>query len=219
MMLLARAAMIPCRAMSSTLALATRAGTGVSRFSSAIGVTMGSPNAVDEPAGEGGGGLHRHLLPEDRAQSHLESVEGARHPQAGVRLDRRRQTRVFAETFRDDVGPRIEIEQRPHAAEQRRQHRRQAVRELDQQRVLFLRLRHADPALRLAELHGPGIRAVRHVLDACQRARREKRRGLPPSRTADDTRAARLRSRSPRSRLRHRSPSCADASAASHTAC
>ena len=46
MMLLARAAMIPCRAMSSTLALATLAGTGVSRFSSAIGVTMGSPNAV-----------------------------------------------------------------------------------------------------------------------------------------------------------------------------
>jgi hypothetical protein len=134
----------------------------------------------DEPAGERAGRLHRHLLPQDRAQSHLESVEGAGYPQAGVRLDRRRQTRVFAKSFRNDVRPRIQIEQRPRAAEERWQDRRQAVRELDEKRVLFLRLRHTDPALRLAELHRPGIRGVRRVLDARQPARREKRQDALP---------------------------------------
>ena len=49
----------------------------------------GFAERLDEPAGDGGGRLHRHLLAEDRAHAHLESVEGAGHSQAGVRLDRR----------------------------------------------------------------------------------------------------------------------------------
>ena len=134
----------------------------------------GLTERLDEPAGDGGGRFHRHLLAEDRAQPELEAVEGAGHAQAGVRLDGRREARVPAQMFRDQVGPRVEIEQRPDAAEQRRQHGRQAVRELDHQRVLLLRLRHLDPALRLSQLHGPGIRAVGHVLDAFERPGREK---------------------------------------------
>ena len=122
--------------MSSTLAAATRAGAGVRRFSSGKRRHDRFAECLDEPAGDGGRGFHRHLLPEDRAQAHLESVEGAGHSQAGVRLDRRGQARVPAQMLRDQVGPRVEIEQGADAAEQRRQHRRQAVRELDQQRVL-----------------------------------------------------------------------------------
>ena len=174
MMLLQRAATMPCRAMSSTLAAATRAGAGVRRFSSANGVTMGSPNASTNRQAMVVAAFTVTCWPRIARRPSLESVEGAGHSQAGVRLDGRCQTRVLAQMFRDQVGPRVEIEQRPDAAEQRRQHGRQAVRELDHQRVLLLRLRHPDPALRLSQLHGPGIRAVRHVLDAFERAGRQK---------------------------------------------
>ena len=84
MMLLARAATMPSRAMSSTLAAATRAGAGVSRCSSAKRRDDRLAERLDEPAGDGGGRLHRDLLPEDRPQAHLEAVEGAGHAQAGV---------------------------------------------------------------------------------------------------------------------------------------
>ncbi len=113
----------------------------------------------NEPASDRGGRFHGHLLPENRAQPELESVEGARHAQAGIRLDRRGQARIFAETLRDHIRARVEIEERSHTAEECRQHWRQAVRELHQQRVLLLRLRDADPALRLSELNGPRVRA------------------------------------------------------------
>ena len=103
MMLLARVATIPCRAMSSTLALATRAGPGVRRFSSGSGVDERFTERLDEPASDRGGRFHCHLLPENRAQPELESVEGAGHAQAGIRLDRRGQARISAETLRNHV--------------------------------------------------------------------------------------------------------------------
>ena len=62
---------------------------------------------LDEPAGDGGGGFHRDLLAEDRAQPHLESVERAGHPQPGVRLDGRGEARVPAQMPRDQVGARV----------------------------------------------------------------------------------------------------------------
>ena len=171
MMLLARAATMPCRAMSSTLAPATRAGDGVRRFSSGKRRHDRLAERLDESAGDGGGRLHGHLLPEDRAQSHLESVEGAGHAQAGIRLDGAGQSRVPGQMLRDHVRPRVEIEQRPHAAEQRRQHRRQAVGELEQQRVLAASSGSpgSSPSP-LPELHGPRVELVGHVLDA-RRAR------------------------------------------------
>ena len=70
---------------------------------------------LDEPAGDGRGRLHRDLLAEDRAQPHLEAVERAGHAQAGIGLDRRGQARVPAQMPGDQIGPRVEIEQRAHA--------------------------------------------------------------------------------------------------------
>src|ERR1700688_4163345 len=82
----------------------------------------GFTERLDEPAGDGGSRLHCYLLAQDRAQAHLESVEGTGYSHARVRLDRGFQARVPAEMFRDQVGPRVEIEQPPDTSEQRRQH-------------------------------------------------------------------------------------------------
>ena len=60
---------------------------------------------------------------------------GTRMPGFALTAEARRAS--LPQMFRDHVGPRVEIEQRPDAAEQRRQHGREAVRELDHQRVLL----------------------------------------------------------------------------------
>ena len=140
----------------------------------------GFTKRFDEPAGDRGGGLHRDLLTQNCSKAHLESVEGARHSHTGVRFDRCRQTRIPAQVLCDQVGSRVEIEQRPNAPEQRRQHRGQAVRELDHQRVLRFGLRHGDPALRRSQLNGPGIRMVRHEFDTLERARGQEGKDALP---------------------------------------
>ena len=96
MMLLARAATMPWRAMSSTLAAAIRAGYGREAMQFRERRDDRFAERFDEPAGDGRRRLHRHLLAEDRAQAQLESVEGAGHSQTGVRLDGACEARVLA---------------------------------------------------------------------------------------------------------------------------
>ena len=56
------------------------------------------------------GRLDGDLLPENRAQSQLETIEGARHALAGIALDGARETFIPGQLLRDQVGPRVEIE-------------------------------------------------------------------------------------------------------------
>ena len=152
---------------------------------------------LHEPAGDRRRGSDGHLLTEDCAQAHLESVEGSGHPQTRIGLDGRRQVGIFAEMLRDQIGPRVEIEQRPDAAEQRRQRRRQAVRELDHQRVLLPGLRHPDPARCVSQAHRSRVRVAGHLLDAFERASRQKREHSIPvvRRTIDELQRRRRRLR------------------------
>jgi hypothetical protein len=133
----------------------------------------GFAERLDEPAGDRGRRFHGDLLAENRAQAQLESVEGTWHRRPGL-TDRRRQARVPAQMLRDEVGPRIEIEQCPDSAQQGRQDGREAVREFDGHGVFRLRLHHLDPAPRLAQPYGPGVRGLGHVLDAVERPRGQK---------------------------------------------
>src|SRR6185295_299827 len=104
----------------------------------------------------GRGGPDRHLLTENRAQSHLESAEGAGDTQTRVRRDGTCQPRVLLEVCRNEVGPGIEIEKRAHTREQCGQDGRQALRELDHEARLALRAGDLDPASRLSEPDSPG---------------------------------------------------------------
>ena len=135
---------------------------------------------LDEAAGDGGGGFHGHLLPEDRPQAHLEPVEGSGHAQAGVALDGAGESRIPGQVLRDHVRPGVEIEQGADPAEKRRQRRCQRVGELEHQRAFLRRVGHANPASRVSQGHGPGIRVGRHPFDARQCARRKKREHTVP---------------------------------------
>ena len=128
----------------------------------------------DETARDGGGGLHRDLLAENRPQAQLEPVERAGHAQAGIALYRLSQARVASQLLRNHVGARVEVEQRADPAQERGEHRRQAVGKLQHQRVLLARLRHANPALRVSQRDGAGIRIQRDPLDPGERASGEK---------------------------------------------
>ena len=191
---------------------------GVRRFSSANGVTIGSPNASTNRPAIVRRRFHRHLLAENRAHPQLEAVEGTRHPQAGIRPDRRCQARVPAEMLRDQVGPRVEIEQCPDAAEQRRQHRRKAVRELDQSaRAVFF---DSVTLIQPFALPSCTVRAYEPSVTCStpvERPSRQKREDALPvvGRTIRELQGRRLAARrSPRPR----SLSCAAVSAASRSA-
>ena len=178
--LLQRAPGIPSAARSSTRARARRAGAGDRRASGACGVAIGSPSApVSRPAIVVAA-FDGDLLPEDRADRHLEPVERAGDAQAGVRGDERREDAVLPEVARDHVGPRLEIEQRAHAPEQGGQGGRQALGQLQRERRAVLRARHPDPPGVRAEPHRARVRVVRHPLDAGELARAQEREHARP---------------------------------------
>ena len=116
---------------------------------------------LDEPAGDGRRRFHRHLLSENRAQTHLESVEGARHAHAGVRLDRRGEARVLAQMLGDQVRSRVEIEQRPDRLSSAGSTGvRLCVNSTISACCFFDGVTRIQP-LRFAQMHGPRVRACR----------------------------------------------------------
>ena len=102
----ARAAMMPVAATSDGSSAAMRAGVGKRCVSAACGVSIGSPSFATKRPAIDRGGLHRHLLAEDRAHRDLEAVERAGQAHAGVRCGER------AEARGDIVGMAGEVEER-----------------------------------------------------------------------------------------------------------
>ena len=131
MSVLARAAMMPCRAMSSTLAAAMRAGAGVRRRSPANGVAIGSPNASTSRQAMVVAALHRHLLTEDGAQAHLEAVERAGHAQSRVGPDGGGEARVSPRCLAMRSGRALRSNSARTRLSSAGSDRRQGVRELD----------------------------------------------------------------------------------------
>jgi len=72
---------------------------------------------LDEPAGNRRRGAHRDLLAEDRAQAHLEAIEGAGDANAGISLHGCREPRIPGEMPGDQVRAGVEIEQPADAGE------------------------------------------------------------------------------------------------------
>ena len=195
------------------------AAAGVSRFNSGNGVAIDSPKASTKRPAMVVAAFTVTCWPRiaRRPISKPSKAPGTRTSRVG--LHRRRQPRILAEVPGDHIRPRIEIEERPHAAQQRRQHRRERVGELHQQRVFLLAPGHADPALPPARAARSGhTTSSSDMLDAHERARPRGTPACRPSRTAGDTTAAASRCRPPAPRPTPSSPGPGAASAASGSA-
>ena len=119
---------------------------------------------------------NRHLLPEHGANGGFEPVDRAGHAQARLRTNMRREHGVARQRTTDHVGSRIEIEHASHARDQRHQRCDERRRDCKLERVALRMLAHFDDTDVLAGtvVHDASISTVANLLDAGNRARREK---------------------------------------------
>ena len=111
------------RPMPSRSQAATAAGSGNRRVSPPSSTRLAA--ALDQAARQGGRGGHADLLAEDGAHQGLEAVPRARHAQARVGGQRRREQPAGRQAGRDGQRIRVEIEQPPDPAHQVEQPGRQ----------------------------------------------------------------------------------------------
>jgi hypothetical protein len=128
-----------------------------------------------EPSHQRRCGGDAHLLPDHRPHRQLERIPCARHARPRPFAHERTQRAIAPEVFGDRVGIGEDVEQAAHAIDDRLQRVRERARHGQQQHAVLIVIAHADHAACFAERDRAAVLVVRHVLDALDRARPEKR--------------------------------------------
>jgi hypothetical protein len=149
--------------------VALRDGPGRREYERRLAVARagdGPADAGGDAAHDRGGGLHGHLLADDRAGDQLERAPRAGDPQARQRLERRGEPGVGPERRVDRVEVGVEVEQRPDPAAERGGVPRGGAPHGHVQPRLLGVVGHGEQAGVAVDLDRAAVPAVVHALDA-----------------------------------------------------